>query len=309
MTITAALVKQLRDRTGVGMMDCKAALQENSGDMEAAVDWLRKKGLARAAKKADRIAAEGLIGVASAEDGHAGAMVEVNSETDFVARNAQFQNAVQVISQAALTTGGDLDALMAAPYPGTESSIEDHLTHLVATIGENMSVRRSAALAVERGVVCQYIHGAVGNGAGRIGVLVAFESDGDKEKLAALGKQIAMHIAATNPLAVSPETLDADVVARERDIFAEQARESGKPDNIIEQMIKGRMRKFYEESTLLKQTFVIDGESTVEAVLANAESQVGAPVTLSGFVRFAVGEGIDKRHDDFAAEVATMQGG
>ncbi len=306
MAITAAQVKALRERTGVGMMDCKAALQENGGDMEAAVDWLRKKGLAKAAKKAGRVAAEGLIGVAGTQN--AAALVEVNSETDFVARNAGFQDAVRTIATVALATSGDLAALMAAGYPGTTQSVGDHLNTLIATIGENMSVRRSAALTVDEGVVSSYVHNAQGDGLGRIGVLVALRSSGDPEKLAAFARQLAMHVAAANPLALSPEDLDADVIARERAVFAEQARQSGKPDNIVEKMVEGRLRKFYEETTLLKQTFVIDNENSVQTAIANTAKAIGAPVELKGFVRFAVGEGIEKQADDFAAEVASMQG-
>ncbi len=300
--ITAAMVKELREKTGAGMMDCKGALSENAGDMEAAVDWLRTKGLAKAAKKAGRVAAEGLVGVIS--DGRSGAVVEVNSETDFVARNDSFQKMVTDISTAALAADGDFDALLQASYPGSSKTVQEYVTEMVGTIGENMNVRRAAEISVSNGVVASYAHSQVAPGLGKIGVIVGLESDGDAEKLAAFGKQVAMHIAATNPLALTADELDQEVVERERAIFAEQARESGKPEEIIGKMVEGRLRKFYEESVLLSQTFVIDGENTVEKAVKAAETDIGAPVKVTGFVRYALGEGIEKAEDDFAAEVA-----
>jgi elongation factor Ts len=306
--ITAQLVKDLREKTGAGMMDCKAALNETGGDMEQAIDWLRAKGLAKAAKKADRVAAEGLIGVAA--DGGRGAVVEVNSETDFVARNAEFQGLATTLAGLALQAAGDLDTLKAATYPGKQITVEEHIKELIATIGENMSLRRTAFLSVGKGVVAQYVHSAVVQGSplGRIGVLVALESGADAEKLNEFGRQIAMHIAATSPLALVPEELDAAVVQRERDIFAEQARDSGKPEKVIEKMIEGRIRKFYEEVVLLKQTFVVDSEKTIEEAIKAAEKTLGASIVVKGFVRFALGEGIAKKEGDFAAEVAATAG-
>jgi elongation factor Ts len=304
--ITASLVKELRDKTGAGMMDCKAALSETGGDMEAAIDWLRTKGLAKAAKKAGRIAAEGLVAVAV--DGTKGVVVEVNSETDFVARNDIFQKMVTDIASVALAVGGDVEKLRAAPYPGASKSVADHLTEMVGTIGENMTLRRAAGIAVSRGVVVSYVHNAVTPGAGKIGVLVGLESEGDAGKLTELGRQIAMHVAAASPLALDESDLDAAVIERERQIFAEQARESGKPENIIEKMVDGRVRKFMQEVVLLKQTYVIDGESTIEQVVSKAAGSAGAPVKLAGFVRFALGEGIEKEESDFAAEVAAAAG-
>ena len=306
MAITAQMVKELREKTGVGMMDCKAALQENDGDIEAAIDWLRTKGLAKAAKKAGRVAAEGLIGIADG-DGKA-AIVELNAETDFVARNDQFQALVAAVAAAALGTDGTLAAVTAAELPGTDKTVETAITDAVATIGENMTLRRSDVLSVEAGVVASYVHSAAAPGLGKIGVIVGLESAGDKAKLSALGRQIAMHIAAASPLAVDVGDLNAETVDRERAVFAEQARESGKPENIIEKMVEGRLRKFYEESVLLKQTFVIDGENTVEAVLKSAEADIGAPLRIAGFIAYRLGEGIERDESDFAAEVATAVG-
>ncbi len=306
MTITAGMVKDLRDKTGAGMMDCKGALAETQGDIEAAIDLLRKKGLAKAAKKGGRIAADGLIGLAVA--GGKGAIVEVNSETDFVARGDQFQAFVRTVSELALKVDGDLDRVLAASIPGGGTTAEA-LTNLIAKLGENMSIRRTAGLSVSPGVVASYIHNAIGPDLGKIGVLVALESSGDQAKVAALGKQIAMHIAAASPLALSPGDLPAAVVARERAIYADQARESGKPDNVIEKMVEGRLRKFYEEQVLLSQTFVIDGETQVGKVLENASKELGTKVQVKSFLRFQVGEGIDKPVTDFAAEVkATVAG-
>jgi elongation factor Ts len=305
--ISASMVKELREKTGAGMMDCKSALTENDGDMEAAIDWLRTKGLAKAAKKAGRIAAEGLVAVATA--GTRGAVVEVNSETDFVARNDGFQQMVRDIAGLALAADGNLDALTAATYPGSDKSVSEYVTEMVGTIGENMNLRRSAGLNVAQGVVASYVHNQIADGLGKIGVLVALESSGDVGKLTAFGRQVAMHVAATNPLALTPAELSADVVERERAIFAEQARESGKPEEIIQKMVDGRMRKFYEEAVLLSQTFVIDGENTVEKAAKLAEAEVGAPIRIAGFLRFGLGEGIEKERGDFAAEVMAAASG
>ncbi|MCG8561953.1 MAG: translation elongation factor Ts [Hyphomicrobiales bacterium] len=306
-TISAALVKELRDKTGAGMMDCKAALSETGGDMEAAVDWLRTKGLAKAAKKAGRVAAEGLVGLAA--EGTKGALVEVNSETDFVARNEDFQAMVSDIAGLALEAGGDLDKLAAGTYTGKDISVADQIKEMVGKIGENMNLRRTAGLAVGKGVVAGYMHNAAAPGLGKIGVIVALESEGDADKLAAFGKQVAMHVAATSPLAVTPDELDKSVVERERAVLIEQARDSGKPENIIEKMVEGRLRKYYEEVVLLSQTFVIDGENTVEKAVKAAEADVGAPIEIAGFERFALGEGIEKEEEDFAAEVAAAASG
>jgi elongation factor Ts len=294
MAITAQMVKELREKTGAGMMDCKAALQETNGEMEAAVDWLRTKGLAKAAKKAGRVAAEGLIAIAEA--GKRAAIVEVNSETDFVSRNEQFQALVRAVAKAALTTDGKLENVLAAPISGGKT-VESAITDAVAKIGEHMTLRRAAVLSVEEGVVASYIHAAAAPGLGKIGVLVALSSAGDADKLTALGRQIAMHVAAASPLAVDSGRLSPETLARERAVYAEQARESGKPESIIEKMVEGRMRKFYEEAVLLKQVFVIDGERTVEAVLKDAAKDVGGPVAVTDFVAFRLGEGISKTED------------
>jgi elongation factor Ts len=306
MTISASMVKDLREKTGAGMMDCKAALIENGGDVEASIDWLRTKGLAKAAKKAGRVAAEGLVGVAS--EGTKAVVVEVNSETDFVARNAAFQEVVSSVAQAALGTDGSVAAVAAASYPGSDKTVEASITTAVATIGEHMNLRRSAAVTVTDGVVASYVHSAVAPNLGKIGVLVGLQSTGDKDKLVALGRQIAMHIAATNPLSVRSDELDAEVVARERAVYAETARESGKPEAIIEKMVEGRIRKFYEEVVLLSQAFVINPDLTVEKALQAAEADVGAPIELTTFVSFRLGEGVEKEESDFAAEVAAAAG-
>lgn len=306
MTVTAQQVKELREMTGVGMMDCKKALAETNGDMEAAIDWLRTRGLAKAAKKAGRVAAEGLVGVSI--EGTRGAIVEVNSETDFVARNEQFQSIVENIAKLAHDADGDVGKLSEMPYPGTGRSASAELTDAIAKIGENMNLRRTATIVVSDGVIGSYVHNAVKPGLGKLGVIVGLESTGDKAVLLALGKQIAMHITNTNPLSVSPDDIDPEVVERERAIFAEQARESGKPEAVIEKMIEGRVRKFYEEVTLLAQTFVIDGETKIADVIKNAEKDAGAPIKLTKFVRYALGEGIEKEVTDFAAEVAATSG-
>ncbi|PWC87783.1 elongation factor Ts [Azospirillum sp. TSH100] len=305
--ITASLVKELREKTGAGMMDCKKALNETQGDLEGAVDWLRKKGLAAAAKKSGRIAAEGLVAVATA--GTKGAVVEVNAETDFVARNDKFQAFAAKAAELALATGGDVEALKAAAYPGTSHTAQDELTSLIATVGENMNLRRSVTLSVSAGVVVSYVHSAIAPGLGKIGVLVALESTGDAGKLADLGKQIAMHIAAARPDALDIADVDSSSLERERNVLAEQARASGKPENIIEKMVEGRVRKYYEEVCLLEQTYVIDGETKVRKVVENAAKDIGAPVKVTAFTRFALGEGIEKAQSDFAAEVAAAAGG
>jgi elongation factor Ts len=291
MAITAQMVKELREKTGAGMMDCKLALQEAGGEMEPAVDWLRTKGLAKAAKKAGRVAAEGLVAVA--ESGERAAMVELNSETDFVSRNEQFQALVRSVAQAAAKTSGELDRVLSTELPGGRT-VEAAITDAVATIGENLTLRRAAVLSVDQGVVASYIHAAIAPGLGKIGVLVALKSAGQPEKLAQLGRQIAMHIAAASPLAVDVDRLDPEAVSRERAVFAEQARDSGKPESIIDKMVEGRLRKFYEEAVLLKQVFVIDGERSVEKVLKDAEKNVGGPVTITDFVAFRLGEGIQR---------------
>ncbi len=308
--ITAALVKQLRETSGAGMMDCKRALVESDGDMEAAADWLRTKGLAAAQRKAGRIAADGLVGMAISGDGRTGALIEVNSETDFVARNETFQEFVSCCAELCLGAGGDLEALASAPCPGPGGdSVRDELTHLVSTIGENLRLRRTSALSVERGAISGYVHSAVAPGLGKIGVVVALESEGDAGRLAALGKQIAMHVAATKPEAVSVEDLDPALVERERSVLAEQARESGKPDDIVQKMVEGRIRKYHQEVVLTEQTFVIDGETRVSEVLERAGKDLDAPVTVAGFVRYGLGEGIDKKDGNFAAEVAAAVSG
>jgi elongation factor Ts len=308
-TVTANMVKDLRDKTGAGMMDCKGALSETNGDMEAAVDWLRKKGLSKAAKKAGRVAAEGLIGVAARAV--AGALVEVNSETDFVARNDEFKEFVKEASQLGLKVEGDLEKLLGSPMK-SGSAVESVLKELIAKIGENMSVRRATALAVSPGVVATYVHNAASPELGKIGVLVGLKSAADQTKLVQLGRQIAMHVAAAAPLALTPEHLPQDVVERERDIQRDLARQSGKPDNVIEKMMEGRMRKFYEDTVLLAQKYLgpgAEGDVTVANLVENEARNLGAPIEVVGFVRYAVGEGIDKgATGDFAEEVKQMAG-
>jgi elongation factor Ts len=302
--ITATMVKDLRDKTGAGMMDCKSALAETNGDMDQAIDWLRKKGLSKAAKKAGRVAAEGLIGVAL--DKNSGALVEVNAETDFVARNDQFKDFVKSAAKLGLEADGDVEKLLNKKMGA--DTVDATLKELVAKIGENMSVRRATAISVNPGVVASYVHNASGPELGKIGVLVALKSTGDADKLMALGKQIAMHIAAANPLALTPEHLSKEVIEHERTIQADIARQSGKPENVIEKMLEGRMRKFYEESVLLNQVFVIDGETPVGKVVEKAAKDIGAPIEVEGFVRYQVGEGIEKVTTDFADEVKAMSG-
>ncbi len=308
MTITAAMVKDLREKTGVGMMDCKKALTETSGDQDAAIDWLRTKGLSKAAKKADRVASEGLVGTIA--KGITGAVVEVNSETDFVARNDQFQDMVATIANLGLDTGGDLAKLLATDYPKKSMTVEAYITEMVATIGENMALRRTAVLSVTDGVIADYTHNKIKDGLGKIGVLVALESTGDKTKLAEFGRQIAMHVAAANPIALTPDDLDADVIEKERAIYTEQAKATGKPDEIVAKMVEGRLRKeFFQQSVLMQQVFVLDGKASVAQAVANAEKTVGAPIKITGFIRYGLGDGIEKKPDDFAAEVAAAAGG
>jgi elongation factor Ts len=303
--ITAASVKELRERTGAGMMDCKKALAENQGEMEAAVDWLRAKGLAAAAKKAGRTAAEGLVGVAV--DGTKGAVVEVNSETDFVAKNEQFQDFVRNVAELSLQTGNDVEALKGAAYP-TGGTVEEKLTDNIATIGENQSLRRAAVLEVTEGAVVSYVHNAAAPNMGKIGVLVALEGPAPAETLQTLGKQLAMHIAAANPLALNAEDLDPALLEREKAIAVEKANESGKPANIVEKMVEGSMAKFRKEHSLVSQLFVMDNKTPVADVVAAAGKDAGAPIVLKGFVRFQLGEGIEKQESDFAAEVAAAAG-
>jgi elongation factor Ts len=303
--ITAAAVKDLRERSGAGMMDCKKALTETNGDMEAAVDWLRTKGLATAAKKSGRTAAEGLVGVAV--EGKTGAAVEVNSETDFVAKNDQFQEFVRTVSQLALKTGDDIAALGAAGYPGGGTVIEK-LTANVATIGENQQLRRAKVVSVNEGAVVSYVHNASGPGIGKIGVLVALEGSAPVDKIEALGKQLAMHIAAASPMALHEEGLDAALVERERAIAMEKAAESGKPANIIEKMVEGAIAKFRKESALLSQVFVMDNKTKIADVIQAAAKDAGGSIALIDYVRFQLGEGIQKETSDFAAEVAAAAG-
>ena len=303
MSVTAALVKELREKSGAGMMDCKKALAETDSDMEAAIDWLRTKGLATAAKKSGRVASEGLV--AFAVDGTKGAVIELNAETDFVARNTEFQEFASTLAGLALAAG-DLDALSAADYPDTGRNVAEELTHKIATIGENMSLRRMAAVSVGSGAVVSYMHNATAAGLGRIGVLVALESSVGADVLEPLGKQIAMHIAATAPASLSVDDLDKDMVQRERDVLIEQAKASGKPQEIAEKMVEGRMKKYYKEVVLLEQVSVIDGETQISDVVAKAGKDAGAEIALTGFVRFNLGEGIEKEETDFAAEVAAQ---
>ncbi|HWX89358.1 MAG TPA: translation elongation factor Ts [Rhizomicrobium sp.] len=303
--ITASMVKDLRDKTGAGMMDCKNALNETGGDMEAAIDWLRKKGISKAAKKAGRAAAEGLVGVAV--DAGTGVLLEVNAETDFVARNEEFKSFVKDASRLALQEGGDLEKLLAAPMGS--SSVQHTLTELVAKIGENMSVRRAAVISVNPGVVAAYVHNPASPELGKIGVLVALKSGADKDKLSALAKQLAMHVAAAAPLALTQAHMDKAVVEREYAIQKDLALQSGKPEAVVEKMMEGRMRKYYEETVLMQQTFVIDGETQIAKLIEKASKDLGAAIEIEGFVRFQVGEGIEKADSDFADEVAQMAGG
>ena len=298
--ITAALVKELREKTGAGMMDCKKALTETAGVLEDAVDWLRKKGQAAAAKKSGRVAAEGLVGVASVPA--KAAMVEVNAETDFVARNETFQGFVSTVAKVALEVGEDIAAIAAAPFPGSGRTVADELTHLIATIGENMSLRRARVISVPQGVVATYVHSTIAPGLGKIGVLVGIEGNSELSALETLGRQVGMHVAAARPEAVDIAGVDPAALEREKSVLSEQARASGRPENIIEKMVEGRIRKYYEETVLLEQVWVHDGESRVKAVLQKAGAK------LHGFARFQLGEGIEKKADDFAAEVAAASG-
>lgn len=290
--ITAALVKELREASGAGMMDCKKALQETGGDIEEAKDWLRKKGLATAAKKSGRAASEGLVGVLV--EGNSGVAVEVNSETDFVARNETFQAFVRSVTKVALSVGGNLEKLKAAPFPGTGRTVAEELTHMIATIGENMAIRRTGGLTVGKGVVAGYIHNKLADDLGKIGVLVALESEADRGALEALGRQLAMHIAAARPDWLTVEDVDSAALQRERDVLSEQARASGKPEEIIAKMVEGRLRKFYEEVVVLEQVFVMDNETKIAKVIENKAKELGTPIRMTGFVRLELGEGVSK---------------
>ena len=306
--ITAAMVKELRETTGAGMLDCKKALVEANGDMEQAVDWLRKKGLASAAKKSSRVAAEGLVAVAV--DGNKGAAVEVNSETDFVAKNEIFQEYVEDAAKVALHCNGDVEAMKAfvCPKCADSKTFGERLTDMIAKIGENMNLRRAKVISVNNGVVCSYVHNAVRNGLGKIGVLVALESTADKAKLEELGKHIAMHIAATAPIALNIAGVAPEAVEHEKSIFAEQAKASGKPANIIEKMVEGRIRKFYEEVVLEEQAFIMDPDKKIKDIVADAAKGCGADIKLADFVFFKLGDGLQKKEEDFAAEVAAQLG-
>lgn len=305
--VTPALVKQLREQSGAGMMDCKKALEENGGEIEAATDWLRKKGLAAAAKKAGRVAAEGLIGLGL--EGPKGVLVEVNSETDFVARNETFQSLVREVTALAVAAEGDVEKLKSLTIPASGLPVEQAVQQAIGVIGENITVRRTAYLAVPEGVVAGYMHSQTAPGLGKIGVLVALQSKGDAAKLAEVGKQIAMHVAAANPQSLDIASIDPSLVERERAIFAEQAKASGKPDNIVEKMVEGRIRKFYEEAVLLEQVFVVDTDKRVKQVVEAAAKELGTPVTLTGFIRLALGEGLAKEEQDLASEVAKLTQG
>jgi elongation factor Ts len=303
-TISAQTVKQLRDQTGAGMMDCKAALAETGGDLEAAVDWLRKKGLAKAAKKAGRVAAEGLIGIALEQ--RKGVVVEVNSETDFVARNDLFQGLVKLIAQVALTAGADIAKINAAKVGSI--TVADAIADTIAKVGENMTLRRAAELSVSAGVVASYVHNFVADGLGRIGVLIALESNGKTDELQSLGRQLAMHVAATSPQALDAKSLYPTVVKREKDVLADKFRAQGKPENVIEKIVESGLKTFYKEVCLLDQAYVHDPDKTVAQAVKLAEAQVGAPIKVAGFVRYALGEGIDRPDADFGSEVAAMAG-
>jgi elongation factor Ts len=302
--ITAAMVKDLRESTGAGMMDCKAALTETGGDMTAAQDWLRKKGLSKAAKKSGRVAAEGLIGALT--KGNKGVVVEVNSETDFVARNGQFQGLVKMIAQVALDVGADVEKIKAAKVGGV--TVDTAIADAIATIGENMTLRRAAPLEVGKGVVSSYVHNAVIEGAGKMGVIVALESAGKTDELAQLGRQLAMHVAAANPQALDPAGLDPGLVKREKDVLADKFRQQGKAENMIEKIVESGLKTFYKEVCLLEQAFIHDSGKSVAQAVKEAEGKIGAPVKIAGFVRYALGEGIERQETDFAAEVAAASG-
>jgi len=307
--VTAALVKDLREKSGAGMMDCKKALQETGADLDAAMDWLRTKGLSKAAKKSDRAAAEGLVAGLVSGDGKTGVLVELNAETDFVAKNDKFQQAARDIARVALNVEGGVDAISQATLPNGET-VADHVMNLIATIGENMRVRRSAKLSVGQGAVSLYLHNKQGDDVAQLAVLVALESTGDQAQLRDIGRRIAMHVAGTPtpPLALTSDQLDPAVVAKEREIQTQMAMESGKPREIAEKMVEGRIRKWQEEVVLLKQPFVMDPDKTIEQLIGETSKQIGAPVAVKGFVRFKLGEGVEKKADDFAAEVAQMSG-
>lgn len=299
--ISPNLVRELREKSGAGMMDCKKALVENNGNLEAAVDWLRKKGLAAAAKKAGRVAAEGLVGVAAS--GNAAAAVEINAETDFISRNEQFQKMVLQAAEAAASKDYTIETLAQAPFKGETATVGEEMTRLIAVIGENMNMRRVQRLSVQHGIVATYIHNATAPGLGRIGVLVALESTGDATKLQELGKKIAMHVAAASPQSLDVASLDPTSLERERAVLIEQAKASGRPDDVIQKMVEGRVRKFYEEVVLLEQVFVMDGKTKIADVVDQVAKEIGAPINLTGFVRYNLGEGIEKEETDFAAEV------
>jgi len=304
--ITATLVKELREKSGAGMMDCKKALIECSGNFEEAVDWLRKKGLSAAAKKSGREAAEGLIGIAV--EGNKAAVIELNAETDFVARNDKFQNLTRNVVKIAISGNHDLEQLKNAAYPDSSMNVQDAITDHIATIGENMNLRRVGHLHVDNGVVASYVHNSISDGLGKIGVLVALESTGDKQKLLDLGKRIAMHVAAARPESLDTSSVDPAALEREKQIFIDQARASGKPENIIEKMVEGRVKKYYQETVLLEQIFVMDNKTPISQVIADAAKEIGAPIVLKGFLRYELGEGIERTQSDFAAEVASMAG-
>lgn len=302
--VTADQIKTLRETTGAGMLDCRKALTENNADMEAAIDWLRKKGLSAAAKKSGRVAAEGVVAAQSA--GTKATVIELNSETDFVSRNEQFQKLAKEIATLALATAGDVEKLRATGFPGTGRSVADEVANAVGVIGENINLRRTAVLEVSKGVVATYIHNAVAPGMGKIAILVGIETDGDKAAAETFGKQIAMHIAAARPEALSTAEVDSAKLDRERAVYRDQATASGKPADVIEKMVEGRVRKYYEEVVLLEQLFVIDGKTKISQAVADAAKTVGAPVKITGFVSYRLGEGIEKATSDFAAEVAAM---
>lgn len=302
--ITAGLVKDLREKTGAGMMDCKKALVECAGDFENAVDWLRKKGLSAAAKKSGREAAEGLIGTLIVDN--KAVAIELNAETDFVARNDKFQNLVSNVAKVAINCSADVEEIKSASYPTSDRTVDAEITDLIAIIGENMNLRRVCHINVDNGVIVSYMHNAIAEGLGKIGVLVALESAGDKTKLMDLGRKIAMHIAATNPASLDISSVSSESLEREKQIFAEQARNSGKPENIVEKMVEGRVNKYYQETVLLEQVFVMDNKTPVKQVILDAEKEIGSSIMLKGYVRYELGEGIEKTQSDFAAEVASM---
>lgn len=307
MTVTASMIKDLREASGAGMLDCKKALEENNGDMEAAIDWLRKKGLSKAAKKSGRTTAEGLVAIAANANETRAVVVEVNSETDFVARNEQFQNFVRDVAQLAAKGSNTVEELAAASMGA--KNVADTLTDMIATIGENMSLRRMAALEVSQGLVATYMHNAVLPSLGKIGVMVALESTGSVDALREVGKKIAMHVAAAKPEFLDIASVDASALERERTVLADQARASGKPEDVVQKMVDGRIRKYYEEVVLMEQIFVMDGENKISKIVADAAKEAGAPVALKGFVRFGLGEGVQKEETDFAAEVAKAANG